>query len=99
FVLYPPQGLRIRLEAGAEPVAIIREVGANDSDDRIQLIDRSIGLQPRALLGHALASHQRGIPLVARARVNPGQAYRHYTPALVRCAAYAASPSSVVTGS
>src|SRR5208282_3210307 len=99
FVLYPPQVFRIPLEAGAEPVAILREVGANDSDDRIQLIDRSVGLQPRALLGHALAADQRRIPLVTRARVNPGQAYRHYTPAFIRCAAYAASPKSVVTGS
>src|ERR1017187_309693 len=70
FVLYPPQGLRILLEVGAEPVAIIRDVGADDSYDRIQLIDRSVGLQPRALLGHALAADQGRIPLVAGARVN-----------------------------
>src|SRR5580658_4270852 len=98
LVLDAPQRLRVRIEIGAELVAILRQPGAHDSDDRIQLVDSAVGLQAQAVLGHALAADQRGEPLIAGASVDASEPYRHQSPAFLRWLWYDASPRSLETG-
>src|SRR5262249_9004991 len=98
LVLNPAQHLRVSLELIAELRAELRQIGAHDADYRVKLVNRTVGLEPRAIFRYALAADQRRESLVAAARVDAVQADRHQSPAFLRSAWYAASPVSVETG-
>src|SRR5213078_2300361 len=55
----------------------LRVERADEADDRVQLVDRPVGDDPRRVLGHALAAHQPGLAVVAEARVDARDADRH----------------------
>ena len=45
---------------------------ARQADHRVGLVDGAVGLDPRIVLGHALAAAERGLAAVAAARVDTG---------------------------
>src|ERR1700730_13839044 len=77
FVLDAAQHLGIPFVVGTETFAVLSHVGAYDTDDRVQLVDGPIRLEPCTFLGNARTADQRGRSFVAGARVNPGEPYRH----------------------
>ena len=50
------------------------------TDNGIQFIDRSVGVDSRRILGHSLAADQSGFALVAGARVHFGDANHYFNP-------------------
>src|SRR6266851_10263526 len=77
FVLDAAQRLDIPFVVSTETFAVLRQVGAYNAHDRVQLVDGPVRLEPRAFLGNARTADQRCRPFVASARVNPGEPYRH----------------------
>jgi len=54
-----------------------RVEGAREADDRVQLVDGAVGLDPRRVLGHAAPAHEGGLAAVAGARVDTVDADGH----------------------
>jgi hypothetical protein len=59
LVLDAPEALGVPREVGAEAIAILRQEGAHDADDRVEFVDGAVRLEAEARLGHALAADQR----------------------------------------
>ena len=50
-----------------------RDRGAGQADHRVGLVGRAVGLDARIVLGDALAAAERGLAVVAAARVDAGE--------------------------